>query len=239
MDENFDLTIIIPVFNEEKNLSRVETEMLSYSHKSKLKVKFLFVNDGSTDSSQQMIEAICNKNPNFNYLEFGKNEGLSTALKAGIDATTTQWVGYIDSDLQTTPDDFNLLIDFADNYELVTGIRVDRKDKIIKRISSKIANGIRKSMTHDGVDDTGCPLKIMKTDAARNIPFFKGMHRFLPALILLQGGKVKQIPVRHFPRIAGEAKYHLMNRLVGPFVDLLAYKWMEKKYINYTIKKKA
>ena len=102
-------------------------------------------------------------------------------------------------------------------------------------MSSKIANGFRRSMTHDGVEDTGCPLKILRTDYAKRIPFFTGMHRFLPALIQLQDGKVKQIPVRHFPRLAGKSKYNLRNRLVGPFKDCFAYRWMKKRYINYQV----
>ena len=90
-------------------------------------------------------------------------------------------------------------------------------------------------MTHDKATDTGCPLKIMHTDYAKRIPFFTGMHRFLPALIDLVGGKMKEIPVRHFPRVAGVSKYHLWNRLVSPFVDCFAYRWMRKRYINYRI----
>src|SRR5699024_9255497 len=101
-----------------------------------------------------------------------------------------------------------------------------------------IANGIRRSFTHDGMDDTGCPLKIIKTDYAKRIPMFKGLHRFLPAMVLLQGGKVKQIPVRHYPRMAGKSKYHLLNRLIGPLTDCFAYLWMKKNYISYSIKSK-
>ena len=91
-------------------------------------------------------------------------------------------------------------------------------------------------MTHDGAKDTGCPLKVIRTDAARRLPLFKGLHRFLPALILLQeGGTYKQVPVRHFPRQAGKSKFHLWNRLWGPFADCFAYRWMRPRYINYTV----
>ena len=91
-------------------------------------------------------------------------------------------------------------------------------------------------MTHDGATDTGCPLKVLHTDAAKRLPLFKGMHRFLPALILLQdGGCYKQVPVRHFPRTAGKSKFHLWNRLAGPFADCFAYRWMKPRYINYKV----
>lgn len=137
--------------------------------------------------------------------------------------------------MQTTPEDFNLLLSYIEDYELVMGIRANRKDSAFKKLQSRIANGFRRMMTHDGAQDTGCPLKVMHTDCARRIPFFTGMHRFLPALVLLQDGRVKQVPVRHFPRTAGVSKYHLWNRLVSPFIDCFAYRWMKKRYINYRV----
>ena len=143
---------------------------------------------------------------------------------------------YIDADLQTTPEDFNMLLPWAEKYTLVSGIRAARRDSAFKRLQSKIANGFRRMMTGDRATDTGCPLKVLHTDAARRIPFFKGMHRFLPALVTLQeDASFKELPVRHFPRMAGKSKFHLWNRLAGPFADCFAYRWMKKRYINYTI----
>jgi dolichol-phosphate mannosyltransferase len=168
-----------------------------------------------------------------------KNYGLSAAIKAGFDTANTPWVGYIDADLQTDPMDFNILLEYADSYELVTGVRANRKDSFVKNLSSKIANGIRRAFTHDGMDDTGCPLKIIRTDVAKKIPMFNGLHRFLPAMVLLQGGRIRQVPVKHFPRIAGVSKFYLWNRLIGPLQDCFAYLWMKKKYLNYTINRKG
>ena len=233
------LTIIVPVFNEEGNLERVENEMNNFINNSTLNVSVLFVNDGSTDDSQRFIETSCSKHSNFSYILFNKNRGLSAAIKAGFDSVQSDLVGYIDSDLQTSPEDFNLLLEHIGEYDLVTGVRANRQDSFIKNMSSTIANRIRRSFTHDGMDDTGCPLKIIKTDFAKKIPMFNGLHRFLPAMILLQNGKIKQVSVRHFPRVAGDAKYHLWNRLFGPLVDCFAYLWMKKKYINYEISKKG
>ena len=119
---------------------------------------------------------------------------------------------------------------------MVTGVRAERKDSIFKLVQSRIANGFRRMMTHDGATDTGCPLKVLHTDAAKRIPMFKGMHRFFPALVLLQdGGSYKQVSVRHFPRIAGKSKYHLWNRLWGPFADCFAYRWMKPRYCNFKV----
>lgn len=236
---SYEFTIIVPVYNEEANLNRVEKELSNYTQIASRSTKILFVNDGSKDRSQEIIEEICNRQPNFHYLSFAENRGLSAAIKAGFDHVDTPLLGYIDSDLQTAPEDFNLLLQHIGPYDLVTGVRSERKDSFVKNMSSKIANGIRRSFTHDGMDDTGCPLKVIKTDFAKRIPMFRGLHRFLPAMIMLQHGKIKQIPVRHFPRVAGTANFGLWNRLLGPLMDCFAYLWMKKKYINYTIAKQG
>lgn len=235
----YEFTIIVPVYNEQDNLERVEKELLAYTQIASKKTAVLFVNDGSRDNSQQMIEDICARNEMFGFISFKENRGLSAAIKAGFDHVESPLLGYIDSDLQTTPEDFNLLLEHIDNYALVTGVRADRKDSFVKNMSSKIANGIRRAFTHDGMDDTGCPLKVIRSDYAKRIPMFKGLHRFLPAMILLQKGEVLQVPVRHFPRIAGTAKFGLWNRLLGPLSDCFAYLWMKKKYINYEVGKKG
>lgn len=229
------MTVIVPVFNEEDNFSFLEEQLGSYLKKADKKTCILFVNDGSTDSSLVKIKNLCQDNADFLYISFEKNAGLSAAIKAGIDYAESELVGYIDADLQTSPEDFNLLLKYTDDHDLVTGIRADRKDSGFKKLQSKIANGFRRAMTHDNVRDTGCPLKIIRTDVAKRIPLFKGMHRFLPSLVLLQNGKIKQVEVRHFPRKAGVSKFNLRNRLVAPFIDCFAYRWMKKRYINYSV----
>ncbi|MDB4590510.1 glycosyltransferase family 2 protein [Flavobacteriaceae bacterium] len=233
-----EFTIIVPVYNEELNLKRVEKELLSFIKIAKKKTTILFINDGSTDNSQQIIEDICQKNIEFRFIHFKNNKGLSAALKAGFDNIDTPLLGYIDADLQTSPKDFNILLNHTEHYDLVTGIRTQRKDSLIKKISSKISNKIRTIFTNDGMDDSCCPLKIIKTDCAKKIPMFKGLHRFLPAMVLLQKGTVLQIPIQHFPRIAGKTKFGIRNRLLGPITDCFAYLWMKKKYINYEVIKK-
>jgi Glycosyltransferases involved in cell wall biogenesis len=232
---NYELTIIIPVFNEEDNLERVYSEMKKFIESTKTRTKILFINDGSKDKSLDKIKEICARSSAFSFISFDKNCGLSAAIKAGFDYIDTPLTGYIDADLQTSPFDFDLLLSYSTEFDLVTGVRSNRKDSFTKNMSSLIANGIRRAFTHDGMDDTGCPLKIIKTEYARRIPMFKGLHRFLPAMVLLQNGKIKQVSVQHFPRIAGKSKYNLWNRLFGPLADCFAYLWMKKKYINYKV----
>ena len=234
-----EFTIIIPIYNEEDNLIRLEETMNQYLSKSIKQTEILLINDGSKDKSLVLIKEICNRNQAFHYISFDKNYGLSAAIKAGFDTVESKWVGYIDADLQTDPEDFNKLLALADQYDLVTGVRADRKDSFVKNMSSKIANSIRRAFTNDGMDDTGCPLKVIDAEKAKKIPMFKGLHRFLPAMILLQNGTITQVPVKHFPRIAGKSKFNLWNRLLGPLMDCFAFVWMKKKYINYKIQERA
>ncbi|MEE1081500.1 MAG: glycosyltransferase [Bacteroidales bacterium] len=231
-------TIIVPIYNEEDNIARLESTFAEYLPKCIEKACVLFVNDGSKDSSLKGIEEICSRNKDFYYISFDRNRGLSAAIKAGFDTCESPLVGYMDADLQTAPEDFNLLLPHAADYTLVSGIRARRNDSGSKRIQSKIANGFRRIMTGDTATDTGCPLKVMQTPYAKRIPMFKGMHRFFAALITLQdGGTFFETPVRHFPRTAGQSKFHLWNRLIGPFQDCFAFRWMRSRYINYHIAK--
>lgn len=232
----YDFTVVVPIYNESDNMEKLETAFRAYLAAASRPTCVLFVNDGSSDDSLQGIRALCGRVAHCYYISFARNAGLSAAIKAGIDCTESPLVGYIDADLQTTPEDFELLLPHTAEYALVTGVRANRKDTGFKRFQSRFANGFRRMMTHDDATDTGCPLKVLHTDAARRIPFFKGMHRFLPALIRLQEGcDYKEIAVRHFPRTAGVSKFSMWNRLIGPLVDCFAYRWMKKRYINYDI----
>ncbi len=230
------LTIIIPLYNEEENIHRLNNELNKFLKISIVDSQVLFINDGSTDKSEVILKEICKSKKKIKLISFKKNHGISTAIKAGFDYAETSLIGYIDADLQTNPEDFNLLLKKIYKNDLVTGYRKIREDSIIKSTSSLIANKIRRLFTGDKIIDTGCPLKIIRTSFAKKIPMFKGLHRFLPAMILLQNGKISQVAIKHYPRKAGKAKYGFFNRLIGPFIDCLAYLWIKNKYINYEIK---
>ncbi len=231
------LTIIIPIFNEEDNMPRLKDTLSSYLPICPVKACAILVNDGSSDKSLEKIKELCLNNKDIYYLSFDKNRGLSAAIKAGIDITHSEYVGYMDADMQTDIKDFDILLKYIPDYALVTGIRAQRKDSVFKLMQSRVANSFRRMMTKDGATDTGCPLKILKTAYAKKIPFFNGMHRFLPALIKLQdGGDFYEIPVRHYPRQAGNSKFNLWNRLLSPLKDCFAFRWMANRYINYEIK---
>lgn len=229
------LTILVPVYNEAECLVRLSEALDAFLPQSPIPAQVLFINDGSTDNSLHMMREICARRQGYGYISLSQNKGLSTAIKAGIDHCQSTYIGYIDADLQTSPLDFLLFFEHLPEHEMVCGIRMKRKDTFVKKISSRIANGFRRRMIDDGIVDTGCPLKIVDAAYAKRVPFFDGMHRFLPALIQLQGGRVKQVPVQHFERYAGTSKYHLFNRIWGPLNDTFAFRWMRKRYIRYTI----
>ncbi len=223
------LTVIIPVYNEEDGIRRIIPAIEPYIQCSKFQVSVLFVNDGSSDGSLAVIKELCLLHTWVDFLSFGNNAGLSAALRAGFKEAKSKWVGYIDADLQTDPMDFLKLEYYVPDFDLVTGKRVNRQDSVSKKLTSSFANWFRDSMLHDGVHDSGCPLKIMNRKMALHMPYFKGMHRFFPALALLQGKKVKEVVVKHYPRITGKSKFNMWNRLVAPFTDTLAVRWMIRR----------
>jgi len=229
------LTVVVPVFNEEESIPKLREELDKFLAAAGIATTVLFVNDGSRDNSQPLIDEICRRDPRYSSIRLDRNYGLSTAVKAGIEACRTSLVGYVDADVQTLPIDMLKFLPYFPEYDMVNGIRAKRRDKLVKRASSKIANAVRRLLINDNIEDTCCPLKILKTEFGARMPFFDGMHRFMPALVQLQGGRVKQVEVTHLPRYAGQAKYHLGNRLVRPFFDTLAFRWMRSRYIRYTI----
>lgn len=235
---NYDFTIIVPVYNEQECLPQLFVELKEYLGEASLRSMVLFVDDGSSDDSAKMITEFCDNNEDFKYLLFEKNFGKGAALKAAFDHTKTPLLGYLDADLQTYPVDFERLLPFIGEYDLVTGWRRERKDSLVKKISSKVGNGVRNMFTKDYMHDTGCPLKVLKTSYAKEIPMFKGLQRFLPAMVLLQNGKIKEVEIPHYPRLAGKSKYNFKNRFMGPLIDCFAYVWMRKSYINYKVARK-
>jgi dolichol-phosphate mannosyltransferase len=232
------LTIVIPVYNEEESLDFLTFQLKRFLNITPVDTTVLWVDDGSTDHSCEKIEKVCSNDSRFSYIFLEKNGGLSAALKAGFDASHSTLIGYMDADAQTLPMDFLRLLEYAPWYGLVMGIRENRKDSLIKRITSRWANRIRQWILGDGIKDSGCPLKVMKAEVAHRLPFFNGMHRFIPALVMMQGAGVKQVPIHHFKRYAGESKFSTWNRLIGPFFSMLFVRWMKNHYVHYSIRQK-
>ncbi|UJH92571.1 glycosyltransferase family 2 protein [Antarcticibacterium sp. 1MA-6-2] len=234
----YDFTIIIPVYNESESLERLEQKLKEYLQRASRKTCIILVDDGSTDGSTEIIREITSRNSDFYRIVFKENAGKGAALKAGFEATTSPLLGYMDADLQTHPEDFERLLPFSQEYELVIYWRQVREDTGVKKLSSKVGNAVRNLFINDDIHDSGCPLKVIHTKNAQQIPMLTSLQRFIPAMILLQKGRIKEVPIPHYPRRAGVSKYSFKNRLLGPLFDCFGYVWMKKTYINYEIKEK-
>src|SRR5437879_8481159 len=184
------VSIVVPVFNEEANVSILQSELRAAL--SGLDYEIVFVDDGSTDRSAEKIEVA----PNIRILRFERNTGQSAALYAGIRAARGETIVMIDGDLQNDPADIpRLLEQISRGADLVCGYRAKRKDTITKRMTSRIANFVRSRFTKDYVRDTGCTLKAMRRECVDALVPFKGMHRFIPALVRGAGYRLVEIPV--------------------------------------------
>lgn len=231
-------TIYTPVFNEIDGLPQLEKALDEYSKsiENERDVYVLFVNDGSTDGSEEALNEICARHTGWTVLHFDRNYGNSSAFKAAIEYCKTPLLGHIDADLQTNPEDFDLMLPHMDEFDLVCGDRVKRNDDWRRKTATAIANVWRRMFTGDNFHDATSPLKVMRTDIARKMPFFNGSHRFIPITFeLMLGAKVKVVPIRHYPRTKGVAKYGFANRFAN-FTDCPAYSWMIKRYLKYRLK---
>jgi len=225
------VSVVVPVFNEEENMSILQSELRAALKG--LDHEIIFVDDGSTDRSAEKIEA----GPNVRIVRFEKNTGQSAALYAGIYAAHGQIIVMIDSDLQNDPADIpRLLEEISRGAELVCGYRAKRKDTITKRLTSRIANFVRSRFTKDYVRDTGCTLKAMRRECADALVPFKGMHRFIPALLRGAGYCLVEIPVNHRPRRFGQTKYGFGSRALRATMDMFGVRWLLSRRLNYKIR---
>jgi dolichol-phosphate mannosyltransferase len=225
------VSIVVPVFNEEENLPILQSELRAALPG--LDYEIIFVDDGSTDRSADKIEHA----PNVRLLRFEKNTGQSAALYAGIRAARGQTIVMIDSDLQNDPADISrLLAEIPRGADLVCGYRAQRKDTFTKRLTSKIANFVRSRFTKDYVRDTGCTLKAMRRECADALVPFKGMHRFIPALVRGAGYRLIEIPVNHRPRRFGQTKYGFGSRAVRATMDMFGVRWLLSRRLNYKVR---
>jgi len=189
------VSVIVPLFNEQENVPSLQSELRVAL--AGLDHEIIFVDDGSVDRTVEQIETA----PNVRVIRFERNTGQSAAIYAGLQGAHGAIAVLIDGDLQNDPADIpRLLAEIARGADLVCGYRVKRRDTALKRLTSRIANAVRSRFTKDGVRDTGCTLKAMRLECASALVSFKGMHRFIPALIKGAGYRLVEIPVNHRPR---------------------------------------
>lgn len=225
------VSVVVPVFNEEENMSILQPELRAAL--AGLDYEIVFVDDASTDRSAEKIETA----PNVRVLRFEKNTGQSAALYAGVRTARGQTIVMIDSDLQNDPADIpRLLEEISRGADLVCGYRAKRKDTMTKRLTSRIANFVRSRFTKDYVRDTGCTLKAMRRECVDALVPFKGMHRFIPALVRGAGYRLVEIPVNHRPRRFGQTKYGFGNRALLATIDMFGVRWLLSRRLNYKIR---
>lgn len=232
-------SVVLPVFNEQDNLKILFSEIKRGADATGRPWEAVFVDDCSTDNSLDIIKRMAAENPEIRYVAFAENQGQSAAFCAGFDAVDSDIVVTMDADLQNDPADIPKMLDvFGRDCEMVIGWRAKRKDTFIKRISSKVANAIRDAIVDDGVHDTGCSLKVMRTDMLRSLPRFKNMHRYFPILMKTQGARISEVKVNHRERGAGVSKYGTLDRALAGIYDLIGVKWLIRRHIGYTVKEK-
>ncbi|MDB6146459.1 MAG: hypothetical protein JWO45_123 [Spartobacteria bacterium] len=225
------VSVVVPLFNEEESVSILQKELAAAL--AEIDHEIIFVDDGSRDHTVQNILA----SPQIRVLGLEKNRGQSAALYAGIQDARGQTIVLIDGDLQNDPADIpKLLSEISRGADLVCGYREKRKDTLAKRISSRIANFVRSRFTRDGVRDTGCTLKAMRRECARTLVPFKGMHRFIPALVKGGGYRLVEIPVNHRPRQFGQSKYGFGSRVIRATVDMFGVRWLLSRQLNYKLR---
>jgi dolichol-phosphate mannosyltransferase len=225
------VSVVVPLFNEEENVPFLQGELTAAL--GGLDYEIIFVDDGSTDGTVQRIAL----DPRVRLVQFERNAGQSAAMYAGLHSARGGVAVLIDGDLQNDPADIpRLLAEIARGADLVCGYRARRKDTMVKRITSRVANFVRSRFTKDGVRDTGCTLKAMKRECVMALLPFKGMHRFIPALVKGAGYRLVEIPVNHRPRKFGLSKYGLGNRALRATTDMFGVRWLLSRRLNYKVR---
>ena len=225
------VSVVVPLFNEEENVPILQAELTAAL--GPLDYEIIFVDDGSSDATAQRIAP----GPRIRVLRFEHNAGQSAAMHAGLHEARGAVAVLIDGDLQNDPTDIpKLLAEIERGADLVCGYRAQRKDTVVKRITSRVANFVRSRFTKDGVRDTGCTLKAMKRECVAALLPFKGMHRFIPALVKGAGYRLVEIPVNHRPRKFGQSKYGLGNRALRATMDMFGVRWLLSRRLNYKVR---
>ncbi len=232
------ISVVIPVYNEENNLKPLTEELVGVLDRLGTPYEILFIDDGSVDASPRMLKELAAANDRVRVLTFENNCGQTAAFDAGFRHAAGDVIVTLDADLQNDPNDIPKLLEKIGRFDMVCGWRWQRRDSLGKRISSKIANAVRRKFLDDRFNDVGCSLKAYRKQCLERIKFFNGMHRFLPILFEMEGFKVLEIKVNHRQRKFDQSKYNMWNRVFKSYRDMKTVGWMQKNRLNYRIKGK-
>ena len=226
-----ELSILIPAYNEDACIAAVVRETACVLHGLGRSFEIVVVDDGSSDWTPGRLNDLCTEVPEFRALRLATNSGQSAALQAAFRTARGRILVTLDADGQNDPSDIPALIDELATCDLCCGYRVHRQDVWSKRIGSRLANTVRNRVLRETIRDTGCTLKAFRAEWTAHLPLqFRGLHRFIPALLGMAGARISEIPVHHRPRAAGQSKYTNWGRLKESLWDLWALRWMQKRY---------
>ena len=221
------ISVILPVLNEEENLVDMNDEITGVVEKMEIDYEIIYIDDGSTDSSFDILCSLREQNPNIKIIQFRRNFGQTAGLAAGFDHATGDVIVTMDADRQNDPNDIPMLLDkIEQGYDLVSGWRYDRQDDWLSRkLPSKIANGLISKITGVSLHDYGCSLKAFRKNVVENLRLYGEMHRFIPAIASWMGVRIAEVKVNHRARVAGTSKYGI-SRTFRVILDLITVKFL-------------
>jgi len=232
-----DLSIVIPVYDEEANLPLLWEELRGVLDGLGLAFEVVFVDDGSRDRSAEIVRGFREADPRVRLVRLKANAGETAATDAGFKAVRGAWVVVMDADLQNDPRDIPRLLAHLDRWDAATGWRVKRGegDGWLRRLSASIANRVRNRLSDETVQDSGCTFRAFRRECLRDLVLYRGFHRFIPTLLKMRGYRVIEVPVNHRPRRFGRSKYGVWNRAFVAFADLLVVRWMKSRRLRYEV----
>lgn len=231
--QKVDISVVIPAYNEEANTVALLERIAQAIEPLGRSFEVIVVDDGSTDQTLAILKAQKKSHPWLRAITLDGHHGQTCAMDAGFKASRGEVIATLDADLQNDPAEIPRLLQMLNDCDAVTGWRVKRQDPLLRRISTRVANGIRNRLSGESIHDSACSLKVYRRKCLEGLTLYEGMHRFMPTLVKIRGFKVVEVPVSHHPRRAGKAKYGMWNRMFRAFVDLLVVRWMKKKYLRY------
>jgi len=232
-----ELSVVIPVYNEDGNLPHLWPELQGVLDALGLGAEVIFVDDGSRDRSAELVRGFMAGDPRVRLVRLRGNAGETAATDAGFKSARGRIIVTMDADLQNDPHDIPVLLQHLKECDAVTGWRVNRGDgdSWIRRVSSRIANRVRNALSEESIQDSACTFRAFRRECLTGLQLYTGLHRFIPTLLRMEGYRVIELPVRHRPRRFGQSKYGIRNRALRAFVDLLVVRWMKSRMLRYEI----